>query len=414
MRLVLADPRGLEGPFILLQRLSAALFGHTPFALLLPSAVIGSLTVLLIYLVTRVILAEAPPAEARTIGLLAALLAATSQWHVSLSRAGVQIVALPFLMCLALYLVLLALRLDVSLDAPPGAPSRRRAHRHRRSTNATALNVKPVDHLRRRRILLFIGSGVAAGLASDIAPGMWILPVLILLIVALARWQRPQWYHQIATGLVSLAGTIILVALPGVWQFYLNHNRVTPTATHSAPTTLNASQPLLLSALHVLRQIGLNERDVFQVLTAQDYSAAWPATGGTPIVPSALGIVFYVGLALLVWHWRRLSSLTILLLVIFPFLATLAVGSGSNVILAASVLPAICIVPAVMLYQVARWLGSVPIVFDRANGARVFANPDRIGRVLLMVFLLFSALRTFFWYFQATLPTTPPNAITPN
>ena len=67
--------------------------------------------------------------------------------------------------------------------------------------------------------------------------------------------------------------------------------------------------------------------------------------------------------------------------------------------------------PALAIYQVASWLGRLPIALDRAHGVRVFANPESIGRIILMAFLLFSALRTFFWYFQAMLPATATNTV---
>jgi hypothetical protein len=63
-----------------------------------------------------------------------------------------------------------------------------------------------------------------------------------------------------------------------------------------------------------------------------------------------------------------------------------------------------CIVPAVGLYEIVSRLGHLPIVLDRINGVRVFSTPEQIGRVLLLGFLLFSTVRTFFWYFEATLP----------
>ena len=67
---------------------------------------------------------------------------------------------------------------------------------------------------------------------------------------------------------------------------------------------------------------------------------------------------------------------------------------------AATVLPAICIIPALAIYTVGGVLGRLPIALDRINGARVFSTPEQIGRVLLFVFLVISAIRTFFWYFE--------------
>jgi hypothetical protein len=116
---------------------------------------------------------------------------------------------------------------------------------------------------------------------------------------------------------------------------------------------------------------------------------------------------------LIVLRWRRVSAMTLLLLLVLPLLTTVFVDAQPSVVGAACALPAMAMISAVALWEVGKWLASLPIALDRAHGARVFANPERIGRFVLMVFLLVSALRTFYWYFQATLPTTPPNTFVP-
>jgi len=61
---------------------SVAVFGLTPFAVRFPSALFGSLTVLLIYFLTLKLLKSRPTA------LISAFLLAISPWHLQLSRAG--------------------------------------------------------------------------------------------------------------------------------------------------------------------------------------------------------------------------------------------------------------------------------------------------------------------------------------
>ena len=119
---------------------------------------------------------------------------------------------------------------------------------------------------------------------------------------------------------------------------------------------------------------------------------------------------FVIGALLVVARWRHFSSMMLLLLLALPFVASIAVGTTPSVLAAATVLPAVCLIPALAIYQVATWLGRLPIALDRANGVRVFVTPETIGRLLLMVFLVSSALRTFYWYFQAALPSLPPNS----
>ncbi|MBF6590390.1 MAG: DUF2029 domain-containing protein, partial [Ktedonobacterales bacterium] len=119
----LSDPQGLRGPFLLSRALLVRTFGPTPFAVLLPSAVVGTLTVLVIYLLTKEIMQQGRIAGKYGVALLAALLAATSRWHVSLSRSGVEVILLPLLVCTALYWLLLAFRLGAPVGVVEGRPA---------------------------------------------------------------------------------------------------------------------------------------------------------------------------------------------------------------------------------------------------------------------------------------------------
>lgn len=404
LRLILSDPRGLQGPFSLIQRGVVALLGPTPFAILLPSAIIGSATVWLVYLVAQSIFADGP--RARVIALIAALLAATSQWHVTLSRAGFQVVMLPFLTCLALYLLVRALRLPAAPAQPEGKPSRRRGRRTRAKRLAHEL---PSDVHARTRVALFAGSGLAAGLASDLAPGLWVLPLLLLATLLIARWRRPRWYQQSWRGLWALVAALVVAGIPGIWQYNLRAALGLDGSSGIVAQTGTAVHAGAAPLLDVLSGLWRNVSGVAHVLIAQDYSASWPGSGSTPLLPGMVTPFFVAGVLLVLVQWRRFSSLLLLLLLALPFVASVAVATTPSVIEAATVLPAVCIIPAVAFYQVAVWLGRLPIALDRAHGVRVFVTPETIGRLLLMVFLVFSALRTFYWYFQASLPTTPPN-----
>lgn len=86
---------GREPLFIYLQALSVALFGRSPGALRLVSAIVGTLTIPTLYLMGRALF------DRRT-GVLAAALAVGSVWMVNLSRVGFRAVTLPPIMALAL------------------------------------------------------------------------------------------------------------------------------------------------------------------------------------------------------------------------------------------------------------------------------------------------------------------------
>ncbi len=425
LRLALTDPQGLHGPFVAIQQALVRIFGPTPLAALLPSALIGTVTVLVIYFLTVEIMRQGDWPGARTVGVLAALLAATSRWHVSLSRSGMEIVLLPLLMCTALYCLLLALRLSATY-----ATASRRA-RGRRSHSSSARTTKRVSQtgqhgeaasqleqrdrvLQRRVLLLYAACGVCTGLACDLAPGLWLLPILVVGFLLVWRWRRPAAFSRLPMKLTVLVGTAILSGIPAVGYFLsrtVGLPEGSPVLARSSVNTPPGPGPL---SPEFWGQVLGNIADVLRVLAAQDYTSGYPAVGTSPIIPFVLTPIFFVGVIIIAVRWRNMTAMALLLLIALPLVASVAVGTPTGVIEAASVLPATCIVPALALYEIGVFLGHLPIVFDRMTGARVFSNPEQIGRLLLLVFLVVSTLRTFFWYFEATLPSTSSNQFQPS
>ncbi|HEX8033035.1 MAG TPA: glycosyltransferase family 39 protein [Ktedonobacterales bacterium] len=425
LKLFLADPQGLNGPFVALQGLLLDIFGRNAFAVLLPSAVIGSLTVIAIYMLTYQMMRQGNLPGKGTVALLAALLAATSHWHVSLSRSGMQVVMLPLLMCLAIYWLLLALRMGaITLESTSGlrpastknakaAPKRRHARRHaskRQPTSAgTAASTRLMDsagaiRIRRRHLFYYVGCGICTGLACDLAPGLWLVPLLVAGMLVVWRWLRPKGLHVSRAGLLALIGSALLTGIPVIWHYisgYIGLPKGSPFLAKGSSALVTV--PALLSPAF-WGQVAHNAGDVLGLLVSQDYSAGYPSTAGTPIIPPLFQVFFAIGLLVIIVRWRSFGSLALLLLVALPLVASVAVGTPTGVIEAASVLPALSIVPAIGLYQSGRWLSHLPIVLDRINGVRIFSTPEQIGRVLLLMFLVFSTIRTFFWYFEATLP----------
>ncbi|HEX8995056.1 MAG TPA: glycosyltransferase 87 family protein [Ktedonobacterales bacterium] len=410
LRLFLADPQGLNGPFVAIQGLLVRLFGPTPLAALLPSAIIGTLTVLVVYFLTLEILRSAGNLGRHGIALLAALLAATSGWHVSLSRSGMQVVMLPLLMCLALYALLRAFNVthtdaeaqsDAQSDAQPNGEVRATAPRH----GAYVLG-------------LFAVAGVSTGLACDLAPGLWLVPMLVLGVTLAWRWRRPAIFQRMRLALTTLVAAALLSGLPALWTAVISPMigfRVGSDifARSSEPA---APPPTPFDPAFWTR-VGANALDVLKLLITQDYSAGYPAVGGEPIIPPYLGVFFYIGLGFIIYRlirYRDLTSLGLTLLLALPLVASVAVAAPTGVIEAASVLPATCIVPALAIYEVGLWVGRLPIALDRMNGVRVFTTPEQIGRIALFIFLMASAIRTFYWYFEASLPAEPGNGYTPS
>ena len=398
LRVFLADPQGLNGPFAAMEGLLVRLFGPTPLAALLPSAIIGTLTVVMIYALTIEILRQTGRHEQFGVALLAALLTATSSWHVSLSRSGTEVVLLPLLACVALWALLRGFHL---LDRLPGEEP------------ATSW----IRSLPARIVALFTLAGVATGLACDLAPGLWITPALMIGFLVVWRWRKPALFGRTRAPVIALSVAAVVAGLPVIWGY------ISPRIGFAvgSPAFAQSSEPAAIAlspfSAEFWTRVGADALDVLRLLVTQDYSAGYPAVGGAPIIPSYLGVFFYLGLAIIAYRiirWHDMTSLALALLLALPLVATVTASAPVSIIEAASVLPATCIVPAMALYEVAAWIGRLPIVLDRLNGVRVFTTPEQIGRVALFLFLSVSALRTFYWYFEATLPTSGANSYTPS
>jgi len=99
------ENNGREGLFANVQALSILIFGNEPWALRIPSAIFGILTVVGIYFLTNELFEQN-----KKIALLAAFLIATSFWHINFSRIGFRAIMAPFFLVWSSYYLFLALR----------------------------------------------------------------------------------------------------------------------------------------------------------------------------------------------------------------------------------------------------------------------------------------------------------------
>lgn len=107
------ENNGREGLFINLQALSVQLFGATPWALRAVSAFIGTLTVLIFYLLLKELqnnIRNQTIFENRYFALAGAFLLTVNSWHIHFSHLGFRAITLPFLLCLAVLFLLRGIR----------------------------------------------------------------------------------------------------------------------------------------------------------------------------------------------------------------------------------------------------------------------------------------------------------------
>jgi len=100
------ENNGREGLFMNIQALFLTVFGNQPWALRLPSAIFGILTVLGIYFLVKELFND------RGVALLSSFLLATSFWHINFSRIGFRAIMAPFFLTWAVYFLLKSLKAE--------------------------------------------------------------------------------------------------------------------------------------------------------------------------------------------------------------------------------------------------------------------------------------------------------------
>jgi len=97
------DNNGREGMMMWLIALSFSIFGVSIWAIKIVAAIIGILTVLGLYLLTKELFSKYDENASRQIALLASFFLAISFWHVNFSRLGFRAILLPFVLVFGFY-----------------------------------------------------------------------------------------------------------------------------------------------------------------------------------------------------------------------------------------------------------------------------------------------------------------------
>jgi ABC-type multidrug transport system fused ATPase/permease subunit len=358
LSVAVSDARGLDVIFGLLQFASVHLFGNTPFAFLLPTALIGTATVWLIAELAGELFSELPPFRREIVVLLAALLAATAPWHMALSRAGAEVTLLPLLIAGATLALL----------------------RARHGSHAPQLCAL---------------AGVCIGLMGDLVVGLWPLVALCIAVAGVLWWRRRERHEQ---GYVLLAAGAVVAGLPALWYPLARFIGFPPDFP------ILRYQPLhhpLISGDFFAR-LPHNLWSVAQVVMTQNFAAAGPAAGGIPIVPGVLAPFIVVGILVALRTWRAPSSAILALLVALPFGVALIVAVPASVIVAATVMPGACLLPALGMETVGHWLATLPVLVTGPIN-RVFVSRQNLLRVAILVVVCMATISTFFWYFASTI-----------
>jgi hypothetical protein len=255
------ENNGREGLFINIQAVFLKMFDlfgdSTPFnvepwMLRVPSALFGTLTVIGLFLLTRILTHSDFTAGA------AAFFIATSFWHINFSRIGFRAISAVFWIVWALYLLLWGFS---KLMAQP----RKRAY----------------------TLLVIAGLSYGAGFHSYIA--YRVTPVLVLLVLAWLAIHADQEQKGLwVRGAAVFLGTAILAAAPLGWYF-LRH----PDAFSS-----RINEVSVLRSAHAGNRLWSNIRDTALMLNVTGDHLARHNVPGRPEIFLPVGILLLLGLGL--------------------------------------------------------------------------------------------------------------------
>ena len=331
---------GREGLYANLQAISISLFGNTPFALRVVSALMGLLTVLGTYLLTRRLF------DNWGIAALAAFLMAIGFWHVNFSRIGFRAIMAPMFGVWSFYYLAQALRTG--------------RHWH------------------------WLLAGALLGLGMHTYIAFRIMPVVALLVL-LVYWQAvrrdfsghkyTETRNRLARGLVWALVAFALVVLPLAWYFFNHPGSFTGRTTQVS--VFSSATPVTDVSINTVRTLGM-------FVTSGDLN--WRHNlAGEPILVWPVAALFVVGLMrsfLKVGRTLRthghISTVHALLLGWFVFGLVPAVVSNEGI---PHALRAILVAPPVYIFAAEGlwWLYTYIRRSYHVRDARMLCMPDYLA-----------------------------------
>lgn len=294
---------GREPLFIYLVALSISLLGRSPLAIRLVAAVLGVLTVPATYLIAHELLG-------RRVGLLTALVAATTFWHLNLSRVGFRAVSLPLFTALWLWLFVRGW------------------------------------HQRCRRD--WVLSGVCLGLSLYTYLAARFAPLVLVLLIAYWRWRRQPIPWR---GLVLVGVSACLVAAP-LLMYALSHL--------DAFLERSAQVSILNPAINGGDFGGTLLRHLLKTLAMFNWRGDFIPRHNLPLRPvfdPLMGLFFLVGLAISVRAALQRTEYALPLLYGLVMLLPSVLAEGApHFLRAVGILPVLFVFPAAGLASGLHWL----------------------------------------------------------
>ncbi len=282
------ENNGREGLFINLIALSFWLFGASVWAIKIVPAVLGALTVLGIYFLTRQLFSYFKQKRAEQLALLAAFFTAISFWHVNFSRLGFRAIMVPFCLVWSFYFLFKTL----AIKAEPSDKNN-----HWLAAAGCWLTAGAI-----------FGLGFHTYIAFRVAPVI-LLPVFVIEFVRYwprlkELWQkRPSFWSFLKNvylkdgwwGWDVFLSVLILAVLPLGFYFYQHpQDFMGRTGQISVMSSAQPLQNLILSAGKTLGQFVFHGDSNWRHNLAGSPQVFWP------LIP-----FFWLGLSYTVWQIGR-------------------------------------------------------------------------------------------------------------
>jgi 4-amino-4-deoxy-L-arabinose transferase-like glycosyltransferase len=335
-QLFFAEDMGEEPIAIYLVALTLSLFGQEPWVIRLLSAIVGTLTIPLIWFLGRELF------RSRIAGLGAALVLAILYWHVSFSRIGMEPILVPFFATLAFAALSWGLNTD--------------------------------------RLLAFALAGLALGGSLYTYKAGYFVPILAALYIACAVVIKRGFLRRYWRGLALAALVTLLVAVPIIIYF----------ATHLANFL---QRPMSVASQR--QALGDNLLRVLGMFFVEGDANPRSNLPGRPVLDPFLAFLFLVGLgrALIESFRGHIRSFLPLLWLLVMILPTIITEYAPHFGRAIGATPAVALLCALGIEYLICGVGDWRFLRSRLQHPRLWLA------LLLMVGLAFSTVSTARAYF---------------
>ncbi|MBI5742720.1 MAG: glycosyltransferase family 39 protein [Candidatus Niyogibacteria bacterium] len=376
-KLYYPENNGREGLFMNLQAISVAAFGNEPWALRLVSGIFGTLTVLGVFFLARVLFKD------DEIALLAALFIATSFWHINFSRIGFRAIMAPFFLTWGLYFLWRALFRESQTG------------NFRYPWKKWALLAAGG---------LFFGGGLHSYIAYRVAPLLLAFPFFKHLKMTLAVGKQVLMpsleYKKFAATWGIFLGAALLAALPLLTYYALN----------PADFFGRTAQISIFSLENPVRELLVNTaKTIGMFFWAGDYN--WRHNlSGAPELWWPVAIAFALGLIVAlarrtVKYWLLLSWLAVMLLPV-----VVSAEGIPHALRAILVIPPVMILAAlgakVLIDGVRDWfMKNIALYPEYADQLSRIKKEMRLLFAAFVIALIANTFIAYFWRWGASIET---------